>query len=467
MTIMQKNKIFKMISWNLVFIIVLFFNTVTADNKADKNNENTDYKLGNNFLELKDQSGIDYYTTDYLRYADYVYKENIKTVLLNMKGWDFSPPLIRFDSDEKLVLRFDDLDGGHKTYYYTIIHCDAKWRPSDLQPQEYIDGFYDDRLSDYNPSFNTEVSFTHYSLEFPNRNMRPKIPGNYIFKVFLDGDREDVVLTRKFMVYEQAVSVSGDVRQARQVSLRDFKQELNFSINTHDYRIDNPYNDITVVIKQNGRWDNVIHDLEPRSVSGNTISYDYDSEIIFDGGNEFRYFDTKSLKHSTARIDQINMRPEFKEVILREDLPRKNKSYIFEHDINGRYYIQNEHGYDQHLESDYAMVNFTLPMAVPFRDGNIYLAGEFTDWNYNKSNLMEYNYNKNAYQASMLLKQGYYNYMYMYLEDGEDRPDISMVEGNHSETENEYTILVYHRRQGTFFDRLIGMKHLNTHDDER
>jgi len=447
----------------LTMTLLLIAKTTASEIIFNSKGTKTDTEI--NISTLEKQSDIDYFDPDYLRFGNHVYKENIRTVLLNKKGWDFSPALIEFNSGETLELRFDDLEGGHKTYNYTIIHCDAKWRPSDLHPYEYIDGFYDDRITEYRHSFNTQVSFTNYRLKFPNDNMRPSKPGNYILKVFLDGDKEDLVLTRKFMVYEQKVNISGQVRQARRVSLRDFKQEVNFSINTQGYRVDNPYNDITVVIKQNGRWDNVIHDLEPRSVSNNIISYDYDSEILFYGSNEFRYFDTKSLKHSTSRIDEIVYHPDRREVFLRQDFRRINERYVFEHDINGRFYIQNEHGYDRHLESDYAKVHFSLKMPVPLQNGNVFLAGDFTDWNFEKSNRLNYNFDENAYQASLLLKQGYYNYMYMFLEDGKDKADSTIIEGSHSDTENEYTILVYHRRPGTLFDRLIGMKHLYTHDD--
>ncbi len=412
-----------------------------------------------------DNKDLDYYDSNFIRYDDFVYKNNIKTILLNQRVFDFSPPMIRLNSNDKLVLRFDDLEGGHQNYYYTIIHCDAKWRPSDMHPHQYIEGFYDDRISDFNSSFNTQVEFTHYKLEFPNENMQPKKTGNYIFKVFKDNDRNNIVLTKRFMVYEQNVTISADVFQAREVSLRNFKQEISFSINTNEHVINNPYNEITVVIKQNSRWDNLIYDLEPKSVSNNVISYDYNSEILFYGGNEFRYFDTKSLKQTTSRIDDIIREPRKRKVILRKDQRRAGQRYVFEHDINGKFFIQNERGHDQHLESDYAKVLFTLDMPSPLVDGNIYLGGEFTNWKYDDNSRMHYNYNKKAYQKTLLLKQGYYNYIYMFLEDGEEHTDITRIEGTHSETENQYTILVYHRPIGSYSDNLVGIKHLNTHDD--
>ncbi len=456
----------------VIFVALLFFILIAPsiagylpESRGNKKNNNND---NNNTIPSKqfEEETIHYYDPNYLRYKDYIYKDNIKTVMLNKKGWDFSPPLIKYNSNEKLILRFDDLDGGYKSYNYTIIHCDANWKPSKLNPNEYISGFFEANIEDFNHSFNTRVNYTHYHLEFPNANMQPKLPGNYILKVFRDNNKDDVVLTRKFMVYKQEVSISGRARQAKLVSLRDTKQELNFSINTQGYNINDPYRNIKIVIKQNGRWDNVVYNVQPKSVLENTLNYDYESKILFDGSNEFRYFDTKYLKQTTSRIKNIKPRTAYKKVILMNDSQRATQKYTFRHDINGQYYINSKHGHKQHIESDYAKVHFTLSIPKPFSNGNVYLAGDFTDWNYTESNRMRYNYENKAYETSLLLKQGYYNYMYMFLKDGENQGDIAKIEGNHSDTENKYTILVYHRPAGSLFDSLIGIKHFNTHTDD-
>ncbi len=101
---------------------------------------------------------------DFFLHGDFIYKNNIRTVLFNQLGFELSDPLIRMNSDDRLILRFDDMDADYKHYNYTIIHCDAHWQPSELRPFEYIDGFYEDHIRDHRRSMNTRVPYTHYWL---------------------------------------------------------------------------------------------------------------------------------------------------------------------------------------------------------------------------------------------------------------------------------------------------------------
>ena len=404
----------------------------------------------------------DYYQENFLRYGDFVYADNIKTVVFHKKGFDLSPPLIRFGSQEKLILRFDDLDADYKNYSYTIIHCNADWQPSRLRNYEYIDGFYDDQIRDYQFSINTLVDYTHYKIELPNRNMQPKVSGNYILKVYLDNDPDNVVLTRKFKVNEQLVGIEGAVRQANRVVYRDEMQEVNFTINTSTYRISNAYQDLKVSIKQNGRTDNLIWDLKPSLVMGTKLIYEYEDKNLFDGGNEFRRLDLRTLRYPTERVSDITGTHTHWEVHLLRDQRRSARRYTFEEDINGRFNINNYDGQDSYVDADYAYVHFRLDYNIPEQYGNFYIIGALTDWNYTADNRMKYSFRDKEYYLTLLLKQGYYNYMYVFLEDGESKGKTFRTEGNHSETENDYTIYVYHRKPGNLYDSLIGVLHLNS-----
>ncbi len=400
--------------------------------------------------------------TDYFLYGDFVYKNNIKTVLFNQKGFELSDPLIRMNSNDRLTLRFDDLDADFKQYYYTILHCDANWEVSDLREYEYIEGFYEDQIRNYRSSRNTRVPYTHYWMEFPGPNLRPVKSGNYILKVFLEGNRDDVVFTRKFSVFEQQVTVEGHVQQANLVRYRDTRQQPVFTINTGSYNISNPYRDLTVVIRQNGRWDNAIGGMPPRSVQGNKLVYDYEDETLFEGNNEFRRFDIRSLRQLSERVNDIQSSRRHWDVFLSSDKVRAYNRYISEDDINGRFQVISFDAADNMLESDYAWVHFFMPMPEPLEEGHLYVMGAFTDWHFSDENRMNYNYGENAYELSLMLKQGYYNYLYAYLPPGRLAPaDVSYIEGSHSITENDYTVYVYHRRPGDLYDRLIGLGHMN------
>ena len=66
-----------------------------------------------------------------------------------------------------------------------------------------------------------------------------------------------------------------------------------------------------------------------------------------------------------------------------------------------------------------------------------------------------YNPATRAYEKSLLLKQGAYNYRYVLQRPGR-AADAAPIEGNFYETRNEYQIRIYHRPQGARYDRLVG-----------
>ncbi len=454
-----KIKVF-LLTFTLIFVsLSIFANTGNIDHEK-RNNSSIKRETNNSHkFTQKQPPSDDYYQRDFMKHGDFIYANNIKSVLFNRKGWELTPPIIELNSNERLILRFDDLDGDYKNYAYTIIHCNALWQPSELMEYEYIQGFYEDRIDDYAFSRNTRVGYTHYQLEFPNNNMRPIISGNYIMKVFLDGNPDNVVFTRRFMVFEQNLTVNARVRQAVNLQYRDIMQEIDFRINTNQYHISNPFRDLKVVITQNGRWDNAIYDIKPRLVQGNMLIYDQEDVILFEGGNEFRNFDTKSLKYRSLRVNEINPVSRGWEVILLPDRNRRFLRYTTANDINGRFLIKTDDYPDDMLDGDYTQVHFTLPSPGPMANGNVYVMGELTGWNFTSENRMEYNYRDSRYELVLLLKQGFYDYKYAFLEDNTETADPSVFEGSHSVTENEYTILIYYREPGELYDSLIGIHH--------
>ncbi|MBS4012877.1 MAG: DUF5103 domain-containing protein [Bacteroidetes bacterium] len=451
--IQNATKIKKVQAFQVLFTCIFLLNTFIVKSSI---NESTGSQLNNQ------PPSEDYYQDNFLKYGDFVYNNNIKTILFYKKGFELSPPLIRYNSNESLILKFDDLDGDYKNYFYTIIHCNSDWQPSQLRNSEYIDGFFDDQITDYQFSINTLIDYTHYTLEFPNKNIRPKVSGNFILKVYLNNDPDQIVLTRKFQVFEQLISIEGSVKKATLVSKRDEMQEINFTINSTGYRISNPYQDLKVTIKQNGRTDNIIWDLKPKLVLGDKLVYEYEEKNLFDGGNEFRRFDIRSLRFTTERVSDISATHSHYEVFLFKDQRRSSRRYTTDDDINGRFYIKTTDAQDSGIEADYAWVHFSLKYQIPEQNGNFYIVGSLTDWSYTAENRMKYSFRDNEYYLSMLLKQGYYNYMYVFLQDGKTQGETYLSEGNHSDAENDYTIYVYHRKPGNVYDSLIGILHLNS-----
>lgn len=392
---------------------------------------------------------------------DSIFDQNIHTVILNKTGWIFSLPVIGLNSDETLSLSFDDFDPDIKKFKYSIQICDADWQVLPMQVFQYLDGFNEDYINDYKLSFNTIQKYNHYNLVFPNQNMKIKKSGNYIIKIYTDDILQPFIIKR-FMVLENIVNIKSSVKDATLLNEKRYRQEVDFSIMTNNIIIENPSRNLFVKIYQNLRPDNAIVDLKPRLVKGNELDYNYDEENVFNGGNEFRNFDIKSLKYNSERIANITYENKSNQVYLHYDLPRPFKVYKTEEDINGKFAIKSDYTKDFDIEADYTWVHFSLPYDLPTVEGNIYVYGAFSNWKLNEETRMKYNYKSRAYETSVYLKQGYYNYHYVLKRVNQSIADETFIEGNHAETENDYFIFVYYRQPGEQYDRLIGFQQINS-----
>ncbi len=431
----------------LIFLIVLFMVSLTEVVNAQKENP-TD--------------STDFYNPDYFRYEDHVYMKGINTVLLHRAGWPLSDALIELNNNEQLLLSFDDLNGFMRDFAYTVIYCDKDWTLSELSAVEYINGLPDDFIIDYKYSRNTKQKYVHYELLFPNDNMQISKSGNYILKVYLADEPDSLVLTKRFMVFESKVDVVAEIKPASTINDRFYKQEVDFTIRWDKYQINDPFDRLHVVLMQNHRWDNAIIGLKPMFVKDKELVYDYNSENAFPAGNEFRFFDIKDMRYKSEGIDSVHMVGE-NHIYLKPVDKRAFKVYLEKPDINGKRYIKiDERFAESSVDADYTWVHFYLRNPGPLLTGDIYVFGELSNWQMNKVNKMIFNRSLKMFTCSLYLKQGYYNYVYAISNDHFVSPDIGAIEGNHYETENKYTILVYYRQIGSNFDRLIAAETFNS-----
>ncbi len=413
---------------------------------------------------LKLISQDDYVNDNQMRYEDWTYKSYIKTVQLHESSFDANPAIMQLNGSELLELSFDDLDADKKEYSISFVHCDANWAPSNLLNAEFMNGFFEANIINFNYSTNTIQKYTHYSILFPQSNMQFTKSGNYIAFVYEDNNKEKIVLTKRFMIYENKVTVVSSVRQAMGNDEQYEKQHIDFTILNSQYELTNPFTDLKVVITQNNRWDNAVNNIKPTFVEPGKLTYLLDDKSTFNGGNEFRYFDTRSLRTYTERVYDIRKDSVYiYHVELKNDELKSFKNYSFYNDLNGGFLIKNQDMIGSpDIEADYAWVHFFLPYDNAQGAGNFYVLGKLTEWRLNKTNRMTYNYKKMGYECSLFIKQGYYNYNYVYLKDDKKGGDETFSEGNHWETENDYAIYVYHRQRGTYYDQLVAIKRLNS-----
>ncbi len=407
-------------------------------------------------------SAQDYFDGTSNRYQNQIFKENIKTPLLYQKGWEMSEPVIQLGTNEKLMLSFDDLDADEKIYNYTLIHCNADWTPSDLDPSEYLSSFYDDEIRDYQMSYNTLQDYVHYSLSIPNENIQPILSGNYILLVY-ENSPEDPSFSLRFRVLEQKIGISSvRTRKPSIINLRETSQQVQFIMQAGNYSIPYPQRDLKTCIVQNGRPDNVIW-LQLREIRENEYYYDPTEGNIFNGGNEFRNFDMKSLKFYSEAIAQIKSDNNSYDITLHPGEIRRFKDYESDRDLNGNFLIKNDEAFNSDIESEYVHVHFSLPYDAPLVDGSLYIFGKLTNWQFTNQAKMKYNYETKTYEASLFLKQGYYNYVYAFLPNNASAAEIPFIEGNFFDADNDYAIYVYHREPGDRYDRLIGSVQFNSH----
>jgi len=389
-------------------------------------------------------------------------KESIRSIQFHREGWVLSYPVMELHGPDRLVLSFDDLGNDVKDYSYKIIHCDAFWTPSMIPEGDYMEGFYENHISEYALSFNTYHNYVNYKLRIPNDDVSLKISGNYILKIYEDFNEEQVVLTRRFVVAESAVDVSAVVGRPVMTLFRDNGHEVDVSVSYGQFPVNDPYSEFNLTICQNNRWDLAVYDLKPLFMGAGSLSYDYQNENVFPAGNEYRYFDIRSLRYQTAEISSIKFERPYNHVYLYPDKVRANQKYFYQEDFNGRYYVEIQEGTKDDLEADYVYVHFTLPYDVPLIDGDVYVFGAFTDWSTEEWNRMEYNYEEKSYQATLPVKQGYYNYEYVFVNKATGYRDAHFMEGSHYETENNYVIYLYYSDQVNRYDRVIGHQIVNS-----
>jgi len=394
-------------------------------------------------------------------YKNEITKVSIHTVQCYPVGWELSPPIVELNSQNQLQFSFDELGKDIQDYSYRLIHCNADWESSELSEFDYLDGFSENQIQDYEFSFNTNVDYVHYSLLLPNEDVKLKLSGNYILEVFQDFDVENVVLRQRLMLLDSKVELKGKVKHPISMNLRKTHQEVMFSILHPSFLIDNPHSDLTVILRQNDRSDGSQMKVRPVFIRKDELVFDNNQEYVFPGNNEFHYFDLKSFRYQSIYIHSIENIEETV-VTLSPGKIRQFDPYIFRRDNNGISVVSVDERKEPTTEADYAQVVFTLPFDNELKHGEMYVYGALNNWECNEKNRMVYDHNLGVYQKSIYLKQGYYNYVYGLLENGKNSPDINYIEGSHWQTENNYFIYVYYHDIEKNYDRLIGYKTLNS-----
>lgn len=388
-----------------------------------------------------------------MRAQDFAYEPQIRTVVVRPGFNDpetYLEPAVTRLGDPNLLLEFDDLRDQRDTYNLRIVHCNYNWTQSGLMDLDFLGVFNEFPINNFEFSVDTHIPYVHYWITLPP----VKLPGNYLAVVYRGTDKNDIIITKRFMVYDTRVSFENERNLIGAGNVASLNQQINFTVNYQNLDIINPLESVKVTIRQNRRWDNLATDIRPSFVREIEKQLEYrffESEKMFKGGNEFRFFDIRSLNNPGRNVARVNRMVKPYEVFIEPDKSRADEVYSQLPDFNGGF-IPDNLDYPDAAFTNYANINFTLiaPQRYP---GNVFVTGAFNYWNLNDENRMQYDSVREVYTATTLLKQGWYDYQYLVQSPGV--PPYAL-EGSHFQTENFYEIFVYYRPFQPQADLLIG-----------
>ena len=467
--------------------------------------------LGQSKKEKKKKKKVEKVEVDLqevLENSNRIYSDNIRTVKFHPAGFPLAEPIVALNSGMRLMLTFDDVDLDVKNYTYSIQHCNMDWTPSEeINLFEYLDGFENEMMQDYAFSKTRYSDYVHYTLELPNSRLRWKLSGNYILKIFDESDDKKVVLTRRFMVSENKVTIRPDIRVSSKADQNRSHQEIFFDISAEQDILQNPVSELSATVTQNGHWNGAITNIDPLFIKQNRIEFRRMDQSVFEAGREWRFVDMRSLQNRLSFVEVIEEVQDGFDLLISKDKPRVYKSYFNSADANGKFVIQNfdhvsfrrlgnqinidtttvgedlteqelaerqelaglvqeinqsdvaRNEREQHLVGEYILTYFTLDANQSFFGGDVYVFGELTDWRIEDRYKLNYNEKALQYETELLLKQGYYNYMYAFQKEkdrGTQKFTFAEVEGNWFEADNDYTVIIYYRPFGGRYDQIIG-----------
>ena len=399
-------------------------------------------------------------TKMYAQPPDMVFMPNIQGVKFSLSGNQLGYPIINLGAAGVTELHFDDLDGYVKNYNYTFQLCDANWQPADVNPFDYLKGFLQGRFTQYRTSSVAKIKYVHYMASLPEASCMPKLSGNYLLKVFLNSDTSQLAFTKRLLVLNNTVRIGAQVQHPFNNEVFNTHQKLQFSIDKSQLNVLNPMQQIKIVVLQNYRWDNAITGLQPMFMRGNVFEYNGEQDCVFPAGKEYRWADLRSYRYQSERIDSVSERNKLTEVYLKPDPERTKFVFQVYQDFDGFFQIASSDVTNPYWQGDYARVHFIyVPQSrQPYPGKDVYVAGEMTGYQTTDSARMTFNPDMGAYEKTLILKQGYYSYIYVTKDAGNpgSRTDGTLTEGNYWQAENTYTVLVYFRSFSDRADELVG-----------
>lgn len=387
-----------------------------------------------------------------------IFRDDVKTLKVSNPVDFMSPPFLRLNSNDQLAINFDIISPSHEYLRYRILHCNYDWQPSLYNESDYLDGFNDFIIDDFAYSENTFINYVNYNIIISPQSLNLIKSGNYLLQIFPESQPDEIILQVRFSVSEEAVPVTAGLTTQTIKGANTGYQQLLISANLSDISNLNPYLDSKLQIEQNNDFHSLKNVQNPLRVESNKVIYEHLGDLVFEAGNEFRRFETVRTDYAGLNVDSVKFIDKLWHAWIKTDTPKADGEYNYDSTQRGRFKIHEYNSTDPNLAADYIMVHFTLE-TEELLEGEIYIDGEFTQHQLTNNYKLRYNPGEKAYKLDLPLKQGSYNYRYVFVPKDKNG-SYNLIDGNKYETQNEYFIKLFFRQPGSKGDRLIGTAHI-------
>ena len=391
------------------------------------------------------------------QYEQKIFNRDFKSLTFKSNSLILGEPCYYLNSLNAVTIDFDLLKNHSESLQYQLIHCDKDWKKSNISSMDAIDGFDTDYIENQKISYGPIQQYIHYNFKLPNNHSNFLISGNYIIKIFSEGESNKPIANIKFFVSEQSSNVNFNIDESSDVEQSKYLQSYELECTYNSSNTIDPFSNIYINIEQNHQTFNQQWISGPNFIKENKLVFLPNEEQTFNGGNEFRFFDISSFRNGSQFIEKTYFDDTSYKIILKIDQKRSYRQYLEYKDMNGRFFIRTYDNDEADFQSEYGWVEFKLNMRKELID-SIFIYGQLSNWKLDDSFLMKYDSTSKTYSNQLLLKQGYYNYIYV--TKNSEFISTRKIEGAHFQTNNEYIIKVYYRDPLEMYDRIMCYKNI-------
>ena len=385
--------------------------------------------------------------------------DNVKTLQVVVNQDWLSMPVMTMGSRDVLHVSFDELSHGYRRLVAHLEPCNPDWTPTEgLFDSDWLEGFNDLPIEDYENSVNTNVLYTHYQMQIPNERCRLKMSGNYRLHILDEDDDNRELLVAEFRVVEPRMNVGLSVTTNTDIDMQVSHQQVAMTVNFNAVQVTNHKEQLQTFVMQNGREDNMKENVAPNYITPKSLQWEHNRRLIFEAGNEYHKFEVLDPSHTTMGLARTTWDEGEQRYHVWPFVCEPQRSYLYDEDADGAFYIRNSDNIDNDIISDYVWVHYKTKALREYDDTRVIIEGKWTT-EAPENYVMEYDPTDQTYNLTLLQKLGYYNYQ-MLMWDYDGVTHRMPEEGSFFQTENRYQAFVYYKGTGARSWRLVGYQQI-------